>query len=148
MTLQFNTVGEVHYVQGRARQQMSLVNNGQRLYTYSIGNRPAHESTQPCQVVDECQTTSSGYGIRIHIVQTWTYCIHIESYHCSCISLLVLPSLALYPIETVLVFFSHSLMQVSAESPHCLRVRTLWFVCTTRLFILYAAGFARPDETG
>ena len=43
-------------------QNISLANNGQRVYMYSRGNRPAHESTPPRQVVTCSRLHVAGWG--------------------------------------------------------------------------------------
>ena len=87
------------------------------------------------------------FSTKLHVANLYlnAYCTIMNllySYNIIVISLLMhiiitcLVLTCLHPIETVLVLFSYSLMQVSAESPQCLRVKNLWLLCT-RLSRLY-----------
>ena len=87
-------------------------------------------------------------GDVIYILHNHELTVFIHSHiivHCSCISsLLVLSSLVLHPIETVTVFFSHSLMQVSAESPQSLRVRNLLLGVYSTIQIVLSSHALKP----
>ena len=131
-------------MQGRARQQISLANNGQRLYTYSRRNRPATRAHNlvKCWIVPN-------YMQRVW--DSYTYCAIMNLlYSYIVISLFMhfvtcLVITCLHSIETVLQPFIDA-GECRVTTAQSLRVRTLWFVCTTRLFILHAAGFARLDR--